>query len=73
MIRSYLRGHQIEFTAGQWRYSDTGESAEYDRPCKRCGEMPTIAGYDACMGYIPGALSVCCGHGVHKPIDRREM
>lgn len=37
------------------------------RPCKRCGRMPTKEGYDACLGYIKGAKSACCGHGIEKP------
>lgn len=68
MAKSHLRGHRIECRTGRWYYSDTGELADYDRPCKRCGEMPTVEGYDACIGYIFGALSACCGHGVHAPI-----
>ena len=64
VAKSHQRGHEIEYLAGQWCYSDTGELAEYDRSCKRCGDLPTAEGYDACIGYIPGALSVCCGHGV---------
>ena len=27
---------------------------------------PTKEGYDACLGYIEGAMSACCGHGVEK-------
>lgn len=30
--------------------------------------MPTLEGYDACMGKVTGAESVCCGHGVADPI-----
>lgn len=36
-----------------------------DRPCPKCGRLPTLEGYDACMGHVEGAASVCCGHGVH--------
>lgn len=68
VAKSHQRGHSIEYLAGQWRYSDTGELADYDRPCKRCGEMPTAEGYDACTGYVLGASSVCCGHGISAPI-----
>jgi len=69
---SYLRGHPIEYFAGEWVYADTGEPAEDDRPCIRCGEMPTLEGYDACTGYVPGASSVCCGHGVSAPVCMLE-
>jgi hypothetical protein len=73
-ITSYARGHLIVYKQGEWRYQDTGDPAtptgELDgtaRPCPRCGRMPTIEGYDACRGYVPGASSVCCGHGVEQP------
>lgn len=32
------------------------------RPCPVCGEGPTPEGYDPCVGYLPGARFVCCGH-----------
>jgi len=68
---SHLRGHQIESVDGDtWYYSDTGELADHDRPCIRCGQLPTKEGYDACTGYALGAWSVCCGHGVTKPINK---
>lgn len=28
--------------------------------------MPTKEGYDACLGFIEGAKSACCGHGVER-------
>ena len=72
MVWSHLRGHSIEYKDGKWYYSDTGEFANYDRPCVRCGKMPTKEGYDACLGYIPGVVGACCGHGVEKPIIIKE-
>lgn len=60
--KSHRRGHVIEWRDGQWCYSDTGEVADYDRPCIRCGQMPTPEGYDACLGFVPGVQSACCGH-----------
>ena len=67
MIKSYSRGWEIYFDGLYWRYSDTHEIKNDFRPCKHCGCPPTKEGYDACMGYIKGAVSVCCGHGVNKP------
>lgn len=32
--------------------------------------MPTKEGYDACLGYIKGAKSACCGHGIEEPYFR---
>lgn len=69
-VKSRLRGHEIEWCNGRWHYSDTGEVADHDRPCIRCGEMPTPEGYDACLGFVPGAEYACCGHGINEPFIR---
>lgn len=67
--KSHNRGHEIEFFNNQWVYSDNKKPIKNnERPCKRCGCMPTSEGYDACLGYIEGLTSVCCGHGVSKEI-----
>lgn len=63
MIISYNRGHEIYFENGNWYYLDTKELCDDSRPCKKCGCYPTKEGYDACLGYIEGAKSACCGHG----------
>ena len=63
MITSYSRGHKIYYD-GEWKYSDNGLPMNNLRPCKRCGKYPTKEGYDHCLGYIEGATSACCGHGV---------
>ena len=59
-----------------WRYADTKEIVDELRPCKRCGKSPTPEGHDACLGYIEGAASMCCGHGIATQIiitaERRE-
>lgn len=71
VARSYKRGHETYFDVecGIWRYLDTDESIlKSERPCKRCGNMPNVEGYDACLGYIIGAKSACCGHGLSEPI-----
>jgi hypothetical protein len=65
MITSHKRGWEIEYINNQWVYADDKTPVENnERPCKKCGQMPTKEGYDACLGYIPGATSACCGHGV---------
>lgn len=67
MAFAYLRGHLCEFRDGKWIYSDNKIPIGSEiRPCRRCGEMPTPEGFDACLGYVPGAISVCCGHGTSK-------
>jgi hypothetical protein len=72
MTKSYVHGWPVYRLPDEkvWRYADTGESVEEvpERPCPRCGKMSTPEGYDACIGYIKGAESVCCGHGVSTPI-----
>ncbi len=73
MARAYFRGHPAyyDFDWEAWFYCDTGElvfSLENrfrdSRPCTFCGQLPTPEGYDPCVGEVPGARSVCCGHGV---------
>ena len=71
MITAAQRGHKIEFIGGRWVYSDTKESIGKERPCIRCGEMPTKEGHDACLGGIGGISSACCGHGIKNNMIMR--
>jgi hypothetical protein len=66
MITSYSRGHPIYYDGSKWRYIDNNEVERDDRPCARCGKKSTFEGYDACLGYIHGAKSACCGHGASE-------
>jgi len=66
-VYSHQRGHKIIYN-GNWIYADTYQLINIERPCIRCGKMPTKEGYDACLGYIPDAISACCGHGIGKEI-----
>lgn len=50
-----------------WRYEDNGQIVTDDRPCPRCGMLPTLDGHDACSANLAGMGSVCCGHGVYEP------
>jgi len=68
MSNGYQSGHKIVHINGEWLYADTMTSASFERPCVRCGRFPTQEGYDYCLGYIEGAESACCGHGVSNPI-----
>ena len=56
------------YVDGRWVYSDDRSPISEEKPCVRCGQVPTQEGYDACLGYIPGATSACCGHGVTDPV-----
>lgn len=68
MVTSYCRGWEIYYDGFTWRYKDNNKTIEEEkRPCKRCGKLPTVEGYDACLGKIEGAISACCGHGVEEP------
>jgi hypothetical protein len=41
--KSHKRGHEIIYNGDQRQYSDTGEPAEEERPCKRCnGQLGTL-------------------------------
>lgn len=60
----YSRGHRVQWNGEAWVYSDTGEIDDHKRPCVQCHQPPTVEGYDACLGYLPGVGSACCGHGV---------
>ena len=71
MANGYQSGHKIVFD-GRWLYADTMTSISFERPCVRCGRLPTTEGYDACLGHIEGVTSACCGHGVHEPIRIME-
>jgi hypothetical protein len=72
-VFAYKRGHAITTVgstvcAADWRWADTGEPVQdKERPCVRCGRLPTATGHDACLGDIPEAIAACCGHGVAKP------
>ena len=66
MVTSYSRGWKIYFKENKWYYSDTNEEWKDNRPCKKCGKYPTKEGYDACLGFIKGAKSACCGHGIKE-------
>ena len=66
MIKAYSRGWEIYYDGNNWRYTDTNKIDNDLRSCKNCGKFPTKEGYDACIGYIDGAKSACCGHGVKK-------
>jgi hypothetical protein len=72
MVKTYSHGWEIYYDGKDWRYSDNDQICDDSRPCKRCGRMPTVEGYDACLGHIDGVKSACCGHGVEKPYFVKE-
>lgn len=66
-VTSYFRGNPVFWDDGEWRYLSNADIADPQVNCAHCGRPPTPEGYDACLGYIPGVLSACCGHGVEEP------
>lgn len=75
METSYIFGHlaYYDHDGGQWRYFDNHKLIDSEkRQCSRCGKYQTKEGYDHCQGYIENAVSICCGHGVVKPIKILE-
>ena len=69
---SFTRGHLIEYINDKWLYADNWSDAAINRPCVRCGKMPTPEGYDACLGYLENVKSACCGHGIEEPIRKAQ-
>jgi len=68
MITSFRNGNKIylDTKSNKWCYMDGIEVNKEDRKCPKCGEFPTIEGYDACLGELPGVKEACCGHGVRQ-------
>lgn len=70
---AYSFGHVCYYNDDQWLYVDTKEPIPscggLARRCPKCGQYPTSEGYDPCLGFVPEATSVCCGHGVTDPIN----
>jgi hypothetical protein len=57
-----------------WRYVDDltktpqdSENTGVERPCPACHRLSEPNGPDACLGWLPGVISACCGHGVEIP------
>ena len=64
-VTGTIFGHDVLYTGDHWCWRDTGLPVEpiVKRSCPQCGAVPTPEGYDPCIGYVEGAVSVCCGHG----------
>ncbi|MNH66503.1 hypothetical protein D3C73_185340 [compost metagenome] len=66
MVTSYTMGHPIKYENQAWLYIDSNEPISTKRCCVKCSKPPTPEGFDPCLGYIEGAISACCGHGVEE-------
>lgn len=79
-ISTFIRPHAVDnvrgwamfeskFTPDKWFWADSLKPVKegIERPCARCGRLPTKDGHDACLGAIPGVTNACCGHGVMDP------
>lgn len=64
VVHTFKRGHKIIYLPCKgYIYADTGEPISVERPCKKCGKIPTEEGHDACLGTLKGVMFACCGHG----------
>lgn len=73
VVTSYNRGNSIKYINEKWVYANDGTPIEEEeRPCPKCGRMPTAEGYDACLGRVENCVSACCGHGVESGYIVRE-
>jgi hypothetical protein len=65
MITGYKRGHKYSY---EWKglefHLKNPSPVSIEKPCIKCGKMPTKEGHDACLGTLPGVIAACCGHGV---------
>ena len=71
--RSSIRGWPVFWNGSKWIYDDTGSEFDDKRPCRHCGKLPTLEGYDACLGKLPNVWSACCGHSDKSRIIRKEI
>lgn len=66
-MSTYMRGHPIYLKEppSDWRYEDNDEKVmgNPERPCAKCGKLPTPEGHDACIANLPDVKYACCGHG----------
>lgn len=64
----FIRGRAAYYDGDVWRFTDTDALAPgwggAERPCPACGETADVGGPDPCIGYRPGVVSACCGHGI---------
>jgi len=67
-VSTFFRGWKAHYDEEKqtWFYEDGQPVGVGEKPCRRCGRPPTPEGIDACLGYIKGAVSACCGHGVEE-------
>jgi hypothetical protein len=60
----------IHFKNGEWVDSKGRSFRKHHwrkTTCARCGNLPTEEGYDSCIGFVPGVIKACCGHGSKAP------
>lgn len=65
LVPDLHRGNRMHFANGIWKYARDGVevSQEPSRACGHCGRENDEAGHDGCIGFVPGVVSACCGHG----------
>lgn len=70
------RGHRINVDTRSYAttYEDGVPLGAEERPCSACGRCAlSVKAPDPCIGYLPGVLAACCGHGlVHSAYVHRS-
>lgn len=68
--RCNIGGHKIYYdeTDGEWKYVDNNEviNPKNERPCVKCGKLPTENDHDFCIANLGYVINACCGHGVEE-------
>lgn len=65
MDLAHVRGHRLYGNNGIWFFESTGEiyDPENEPNCIACGLACDDKSPDPCIGFLPGVLACCCGHG----------
>jgi hypothetical protein len=74
-VVNHAFGHPTYFDGkGVVRYCDNHKPTTWpsERPCPRCGKLPTPEGHDPCIANLPGVAAACCGHGFNGYIMFEE-
>ena len=71
VVVSFVRGHKIVYDekAKEWLWQEDKSDMSNEKPCKKCGRLPTTNGVDYCLRELEQTdfiVSACCGHSVEK-------
>ena len=73
VVTGFVRGHKVFYDekAKVWLYQEDKSDVSIinEKPCKKCGRLPTNNGADYCLRELEQTdfiVSACCGHGVEQ-------